>query len=240
MFYTPLISYACAKLEGIAGQAIAIPMVREASFILSGYKGVAIWFAPVPLTVYGRVTRQFRVMELTGTKIKSLVKTQLVTVPIIVIASLIFSQLFWKMAPVPSDAYPFADKMWDLRAKTLCLTISSTMEGGSLFFEALKFRWLAWGVGLGVGAFTILSIFGLPTLLVYGLVRGLGQGTPAAVVFELIGALLGRFYFRRKFGKMWMKYTPVLLAGYACGVGLVAMLGMSFAILNKMMAPLLF
>lgn len=240
VFYTPVISYACAKLEGIAGQAITIPMVREAAFILSGYKGVAIWFAPVPMSVYGTATRGFRVMELTGTKIKSLVKTQLVTVPIIVIASLIFSQLFWKMAPVPSDAYPFANTMWDLRAKTLCLTISSTMEGGSLFFEALKWNWLGLGMGMGVVVFIILSIFGLPTLLVYGVVRGLGQGTPAAMAFELIGALLGRFYFRRKFGDMWMKYTPVLLAGYACGMGLVAMVGMAFAILNKMMAPLLF
>lgn len=240
VFYTPVISYATAKLEGIAGQALTIPMVREATYILSGYKGVAIWFAPAPLPNYGIATTRFRVLELTGTKISGMVKTQLVTVPIIIIASLVFSQLLWKMAPVPSDAYPFANKMWDLQAKTQCLTISSTMEGGSLFFEAFKVKWLAWGLGSGVVVFIFLSSLGFPTLLVYGIVRGLGQGTPAAMTFELIGALLGRFYFRKKFGKMWMKFTPVLLAGYACGMGLVAMVGMAFAILNKMMAPLLF
>jgi len=240
VLYTPVISYASAKLEGLAGQAVAIPMIREATYILSGYQGVKIWFAPLPFPNYGPATRGFRIMELTGTKVKSLVKTQMITLPVIVVASLIFSQLLWRMAEVPSDAYPFANKMWDLQAKTACLMYSSTMEGGSLFFEAMKIKWLLCGLGSGVGLFIILSSLGLPTLLVYGVVRGLGQGTPAFVTFELIGALLGRFYFRRKFGKMWMKYTPVMLAGYACGMGLVAMVGMAFAILNKMMSPLLF
>lgn len=240
IFYTPIISYAAAKLEGIAGQTVALPYVREAAFILSGYRGVQIWFAPVPMPNYGPQAANFRVLELTGTKVKSVVKTQLVTIPIIIITSLLFSQLFWKMAEVPSDAYPFAQKMWDLQAKLSCLTMSSTMEGGSLFFEALKAKWLAWGVGFGVGLYAILAALGLPTLVLFGIVRGLCQGMPAGIPLEVIGALIGRFYFRRKFGDIWMKYVLVIGAGYACGMGLVAMVGMALAILNKMMAPLLF
>lgn len=240
VFYTPLISYAAAKLEGIAGQTVALPYIREATYILSGYRGIQIWFAPVPLPNYGPQAASFRVMELTGTKVKSVVKTQLITVPVIIIASLLFSQLFWKMAEVPSDAYPFAQKMWDLQAKLNCLTISATMEGGSLFFEALKLKWLIWGVSFGVGLYAILAALGWPTLILFGIVRGLSQGMPAGIPFEVVGALLGRYYFRRKFGEMWMKYVLVIGAGYACGMGLVAMVGMALAILNKMMAPLLF
>lgn len=238
--YTPLISYACAKVEGMAGQAVAIPLVREATYILSGYHGVKIWFAPAPLPNYGPAVVGFRVMDLTGTKIKSLVKTQLLTVPIIIIASLVFSQLLWKMAEIPSEAYPFAQKMWDLQAKTKCLTMSSTMEGGSLFFEAWRWKYCGIGLAFGTGVYMILALLGGPTLMVFGMLRGFGLGTPAYATFELLGAVLGRFYFRKKFGNMWMKYTPILLAGYACGMGLVAMVGMAFAILNKMMAPLLF
>ncbi len=238
--YTPLISYASAKLEGIAGQSVALPYIREAAFILSGYRGVQIWFAPVPMPNYGVQAVSFRVLELTGTKVKSIVKTQLVTVPVIIVASLLFSQLFWKMAEVPSDAYPFAQKMWDLQAKLNCLTFSSTMEGGSLFFEALKPEWLTWGVGFGVVLYAILAALGLPTLVLFGIVRGLCQGMPAGIPLEVIGALIGRFYFRKKFGDIWMKYVLVIGAGYACGMGLVAMVGMALAILNKMMAPLLF
>jgi hypothetical protein len=240
VIYTPLISYAAAKLEGIAGQSVSLPYIREAAYILSGYQGIQIWFAPVPLPNYGPQAQSFRVLELTGTKVKSVIKTQLVTVPIIIISSLLFSQLFWSMAEVPSDTYPFAQKMWDLNAKLSCLTMSSTMEGGSLFFEALKWKWVVSGASFGVLLYIILSALGLPTLILFGMVRGLSQGMCAGIPFEIIGALLGRYYFRRKFGDMWMKYVVVIWAGYACGMGLIAMVGMSLAILNKMMAPLIF
>jgi len=237
---TPLISYATAKLEGLCGQALSIPYIREATYILSGYKGVQIWFAPAPLPNYGMATVNFRVLELTGTKIISQVKTQLVTVPIVIVASIVFSQLLWRMAEVPSAAYPYAQKMWDLNAKTACLTFSSTMEGGSLFMEAMRLKYVGAGLVAGTLSYGFLTLLGLPTLLVFGMVRGLGQGTPSFVVLELAGALVGRYYFRRRFGKIWMKYTPVLLAGFACGMGLTGMVAVSFTILNKMMAPLLF
>jgi len=238
--YTPLLSYATAKLEGLCGQALSIPMVREATYILSGYQGVKIWFAPAPLHNYGSAVVSFRVMELTGTKIRTQILTQLVTLPMIVISMVIFSQLMWHMADVPSDAYPFAQKMWDLRVKTMCLTYSATMEGGSLFMESWRWSYFAWGLGLGSGIFAFLSVLGLPTMLVFGVVRGLGQGTPASMLFELIGALLGRYYFRKKFGDMWLRYAPVLLAGFSCGMGLIGMVAVSFTILTKMMAPLVY
>jgi len=238
--YTPLISYTTAKLEGICGQAVQIPMVKEATYILSGYRGVAIWFAPVPLRNLGLETVNFRILELTGTKIKSQIKTLIITVPIIIIATLVFSQLLWQMAPVPSEAYPFAQKMWDLQIKNVTLTYSSTMEGGSLFMEAWKWHYFGWGIGAGVVSYVVLSGFGFPTLLVFGVVRGLGQAYSGGFILEMSGALVGRFYFRRKFGKMWMKYTPVLLAGFSCGMGLIAMVAMAFTILSKMMAPLLY
>ena len=240
VFYTPVIAYACAKLEGMAGQTLAIPLVREATYILSGYRGVKIWFAPAPLPTYGNVTSHFRVLELTGTKIKSVIKTQILVIPIIIVASFLFSQLLWRMAEVPSAAYPFAQKMWDLQAKNTCLTYSSTMEGGSLFYQAWRTDYFLYGLLGGTGAFFIFAMFGLPSLMIFGLVRGFGHGTPAVVTFELIGALLGRYYFMRRFGDMWRKYAPILLAGYACGMGLVAMVGMSFAIVKRMMDPLIF
>ncbi len=238
--FTPLISYATAKLEGLVGQALSIPFVREATYIFSGYRGVAIWFAPAPLPNYGGATVGFRILELTGTRVGSTVKTLLVTVPIVVITSLIFSNLLWGMAPVPSDAYPFAQKMWDLQAKNASLTYSATLEGGSLFMEAWKWNYFGAGVGLGTVTYVVLASFGLPTLLVFGAVYGLGQGTPGALPFTLAGALLGRFYFRKRYGDMWMKYTPVMLAGYSCGMGLVAMVAVGFTILSKMMAPLVY
>ncbi|HCN09056.1 MAG TPA: peptide transporter [Lentisphaeria bacterium] len=238
--YTPITAYATAKIEGLVGQAISIPMVKEATFILSGYRGVEIWFTPAPLHDYGRATVEFRILELTGTRVMSQIKTQLVTIPIVIVSTVIFSQLMWQMAPVPSEAYPFAQKMWDLQAKSQCLMYSATVEGGSLFMEAWKWDYFFVGMGSGVAAFVFLAALGLPTLLVFGVVRGLGQGTPAAILLELLGAMLGRYYFRRKFGDMWLKFAPVLLAGFSCGMGLMAMLAVSFTIIKKMVNPLIF
>lgn len=239
--YTPLISYATAKLEGLCGQAVTIPMVREATYILSGYRGIKIWFAPAPLPNYGFATVEFRILELTGTKIKSQIKTQLVTLPIIVISSLVFSQVLWSMAPIPSAAYPFADKMWELNAKNQCLMLSSTMEGGSVFMEAWNTNYFLSGIGGGLIFYIVLSFFGLPTLLVFGMVRGLGESSPGAIIFQCIGALVGHLYLRKKFGAdMWLKYAPVVLAGYGCGMGLIGMVSVSFTILTKMMSPLMY
>lgn len=238
--YTPLISYAAAKMEGLCGMGVNIPFIREATYILSGYHGVKIWFAPAPLPNYGSATSSFRILELTGTKIKSQIKTQMVTLPIIIVSSLIFSNVLWQMAPVPSDAYPFAQKMWELGAKNACLTYSSTMEGGSLFMEAWRWKYFGMGVASGATLFTALSIFGMPTLLFFGLVRGLGEAYPGILILQFFGALVGRFYLRRKFGDMWLKYAPVLLAGFSCGMGLVAMISVAFTILTKMMSPLIF
>jgi hypothetical protein len=238
--YIPMISYATAKLEGLCGQAVSIPLIKEATFILSGYRGTRIWFAPVPVPNYGIQTVEFRVLELTGTRIAGQIKTQLVVLPIVLVSGIVFSQMLWQMAPVPSEAYPFANTMWDLQAKSLCLTMSSTMEGGSLFLEAWKWPYFAWGLGAGVGLFTLLSSLGLPTLLVFGMVRGLGESHPGAIIFQALGALVGRVYLRRRFGEMWLRYAPVLLAGFSCGTGLVAMVSIAFSMLTKMMAPLMF
>ncbi|NQT93298.1 MAG: peptide transporter, partial [Lentisphaerae bacterium] len=240
VFYVPLISYATAKLEGICGQAMSLPMIREATFILSGYQGVAIWFAPAPVPNYGMHVREFRILELTGTKIKGQIKAQIVTIPIVLISSLVFSTLLWQMAPVPSAAYPFADKMWDLQAKMMALTFTSTMEGGSLFMESWNWSNFGWGMGSGVVLYAVLSQFGLPTMLVFGMVRGLAESHPGAVLFQGVGALVGRFYLKKRFGSMWLKYAPVLLAGFSCGMGLMALISVGFSMLTRMMSPLIF
>jgi hypothetical protein len=51
---------------------------------------------------------------------------------------------------------------------------------------------------------------------------------------QLVGGLLGRYYFARRFGIAdWRRYSPVLLAGFSCGMGLVATLGIGFTFLAK-------
>jgi hypothetical protein len=81
-------------------------------------------------------------------------------------------------------------------------------------------------------------LLGLPILLIYGVVRGLGQSTPHGLILEVAGALLGRFYFLRRYGAQWRQYAPVLLAGFSCGMGLTGMFAMGFALILKSLSRL--
>jgi hypothetical protein len=240
--YTPFISYISARMEGIAGQFVNLPMVREASFIAGakffGYQGIEIWYAPIPIHNYGKATVDFREIELTGTSIRGIIKAELVVFPVVMIASLLFSQFIWRLAPIPSSSYPYALKLWHLQALNTLLMQTSTLEGNSLFYQALNGIYVLAGLGLGVITYFILSLFGLPTLLVYGIVRGLGQHAPHGMILELIGAFLGRYYFLKRYGKMWRQYAPVLLAGFSCGMGLTGMFAMGFALILKSLGRL--
>ena len=238
--YTPIISYTTAKLEGICGRAVNIPYIRELTIILSGHRGVDIWFAPMPIQNLGVATVGFRTLELCGTKIKSQIKTMILTTPIVVIASLVAAQLMWQMAEVPSDAYAYTQKMWPLHLRKQLLTFSATMEGGSVFMEALRLEYVLWGLGAGSGVYVLLSALGMPVMLVYGAVWGMIQASPGALVWQMCGAFVGRFYFKRKFKEMWLKYMAIILAGFGCGMGLVSMVALSVTIITKMLTPLAF
>jgi len=157
---------------------------------------------------------------------------------VVMIASLLFSQFIWRLAPIPSSAYPFAQELWHLQALNSLLMQTSTLEGNSLFFQALNWIYVGAGTALGIVIYFILTLFGLPVMLVYGLVRGLGQSTPHGLLLEVIGALLGRYFFRRRFGAMWGQYSPVLLAGFSCGMGLMGMFAMGLTLILKSLARL--
>ena len=240
--YTPLVSYITARMEGIAGQFVRLPLVREASFIAGakffGYQGIEIWYAPIPIHNYGKATVQFREIELTGTSIRGIIKSEIVVFPVVMIASLLFSQFIWRLAPIPSSSYPYAQELWHLQALNTLLMQTSTLEGNSLFFQALKGSYVLSGLGFGLVTYALLNLFGLPVMLIYGVVRGLGQSTPHGLLLEVVGAFLGRFFFLKRYGAMWRQYAPVLLAGFSCGMGLTGMCAMGFTLILKSLGRL--
>ncbi len=235
--YTPIISYITARMEGIAGQFVSLPLVREASFIAGakyfGYQGIEIWYAPIPVHNYVEATVNFRQIELTGTSLRGIIKAEFIVFPVVMVASLLFSQFIWRLAPIPSASYPYAQELWHLQALNTLLMQSSTLEGNSLFYQALSGTTVASGIGFGLVTYAVLTLFGLPVLLVYGIVRGLGQSTPHGLILEVIGALLGRFFFLKRYGKQWRQYAPVLLAGFSCGMGLTGMFAMGLTLILK-------
>jgi len=236
LFFVPLLSYVSARMIGLTGRGVTIPFVNEATLLLSGIRGLAVWFAPLggmTHTHEGGITG-FRVMELTGTRFRSMVWARLTAVPIILLFSLLASQMIWRMGEVPSEAFPFARKMWQLNAQNSAILWSSTMGGESLFRNAWNPTYLLTGLGSGLGLAALLMGFQLPVNLFYGLIAGLGSALPHSALPILSGAVIARFVLWRRFGRdQWLRMAPVLVAGFTCGLGLAGMLCFAVVLIQK-------
>jgi hypothetical protein len=233
-FYNPFISYVSARLLGLSGQSVDIPYIKETAFLLSGTKGISIWLAPVPVENFSQQTQAFRVNELTGVRFWSLIKTDLVALPILFFLSLVFWGFIWHSDAIPSEVFPAAQINWELQSKNQVLIYSSTFVApgddpaaksirDTEFMKAIHPPVIATGFLGIVSLYAVLSLIGLPVMLVYGMMRGYGQ-FPHVLVLEVVGALLGRLYFQKRFGtRRFLRLAPVLLAGYFTGVGLIGM-----------------
>ena len=240
--YTPFVTYVSTRMEGIVGQQMPIPFVREATFILSGYKGAAIWFAPIPMYDASRQAMLFRTTELTGTKFTSLIKSELLIFPIMAIGAITFSQFIWSIGNVPSEMFPYANQFWELNAFSQGLMFSATLPGDVVtpFHDAFRPEFIMAGLALALAVFTSLNHFGLPVFLMFGVVRGLDQSTPQAIIPMFIGALIGRYVFRKRFGDKWPQYRIVTAAGFSAGVGLITMLCLGTVFVAKSVIKLPF
>jgi len=188
---------------------------------------------PLPRHKYGAMTVFYRQSELTGTRFGSIWKAEILLTPLVIVSGLLFAHLIWQLGDIPGPQYMFAQEMWDLYAENQSLIFSSTLGGYNQFEEALNFNYIGVGLGIGSVTFALMSFFGLPTFLVYGVVRGLGQSLPHGIILEFIGALIGRYYFQKRMGLTWRQYIPVIAAGFACGMGLVGTLGVGIMFLVK-------
>lgn len=241
---TPFLSYTSARMYGITGVAtgVSFPLVREASFIMSGYRGAAIWFSPIPYFDVGGMTQSFKQLELTRTKFTSWYKAEFTALIIMLFCSFLFWSIIWHLSPIPSSTYPYVQKMWPLNAITKSLWISSTLgeSGTSYIIKAIKpmyfFSFAAGGIFLNM----FLGLLKMPAAFFYGLIGGVPMW-PHYTIPLFIGAMLGRFYFARKFGiDTWRRYTPIILAGYSCGVGLIGMVSIAVALIAKTIYQIVF
>jgi hypothetical protein len=124
--YAPLMSFVSARLDGLVGRNIAIPHLHEATVFLTGYRGVEIWFVPLAGSDFGGNAEIFRVIELTGMNFRSLLKAELIMVPIVLGASLLYWSFLWRLAPIPSDAYPYVQTFWPAQAFASAVKYSAT------------------------------------------------------------------------------------------------------------------
>ena len=105
--------------------------------------------------------------------------------------------------------------------------------------EAIKFRYVFNSSIIGFALYGVMLLFKAPVALFYGIVSGT-HVLPHMASSMFLGALLGRFYFAKKIGPNWRKYTPIILAGYSCGMGLVGMVSIAVALIAKTIFQIVF
>ena len=231
--WTPLHSYISARLIGLTGRGLHTPFLKETAFILSGYRGVDIWFAPIPLRDYGHVAMRFRELELTRTKFTSLIKAECLMFPIIFVSSFIFWWFFWHLNQIPSSSFPFAARLWPVAARQAYLIFTANSSESPLLLQALNPKTIAGACGLGLLLYCGFGLFGIPVIFFYGLIGGVGAPLHSGLSM-LVGALAGRYYFRRRFGaERWRRYVPVVVAGFSCGMGLAGMTAVSMSLIMQ-------
>ncbi|MCW5934641.1 MAG: peptide transporter [Fimbriimonadia bacterium] len=243
LLWSPLNSYISARMVGLSGQTVGFPYLKEIAIISSRYPHVDIWYAPLPLYDHGGSAQRFREVELTGTKFTSIVKAELVMLPVIFIASFVFWAFFWKASQIPSSLFPFAQRFWPYHAQIDAVWKQLNRPGSEAqqwLLDAMNVPRIAAGFVGGLGCYWLFGVLKLPILFFYGFAGGVGQ-LPHFTLPKLLGAWLGKRYFAKRFGEdNWIRYAPVLLAGYFCGTGLIGMLAIALALIAKSVSSLPF
>lgn len=231
--WTPLISYISARMIGLTGNGIGIPYMREGSFILSRYRGTDIWFAPIPLNDMSWGAPFFKQFELTRTKFTSIIKAELLTLPINIAFSFVFWAFLWHLVQIPSYTFPFVNTRWPFDALSQSLFMTATMEGRQWLIESFRLSYTIGGAAVAFGAYALISGMGWPIFIFYGMVAGV-NAMPGPQLLMLTGALLGRYYFAKQWGReQWFRYAPVLGAGFAAGAGLIGMLSVGITMVSR-------
>lgn len=234
LIWTPLNSYVTARMIALTGQSTDVPFVNQSVVLASHYSKPDIWFAPLPLNNYGSQAQSFRQLELTGTKITSLIKLEAFMLPIILITSFAYWAFLWKTNDIPSAQFPYVQKFWPQAAVTQSVWSQINAHGGTAWAtQAIKPKLIEMGGVIGLGLYAIMMVFKAPLLFFYGFIGGIGT-MPHFTIPTFLGGVLGKFYFSKKIGKeKWQLYTPVLLAGFSCGVGLLSMAVIALALIAK-------
>ncbi len=232
--WSPLNSYVSARMHGMAGRGVSLPYLREATVVASGYNRPDIWYAPMPLMDHGWAAQRFREVELTETKFTSILKAELFLFPLLLAASFGFWAFFWHSTALPSSQFPYAQKFWPNEAALQAVMQQLNVAPGerqNWVLSAIKPTHIAGGAIGGLAVAGICALFKAPLLFFYGLAGGVGL-MPAFTVPQLLGGWLGKRYFARRYGQeTWGQYAPIVLAGFSCGVGLIAMGAIAVALI---------
>ncbi|MEM4430337.1 MAG: hypothetical protein QXM08_04175 [Thermofilaceae archaeon] len=219
-----LIGVASTAAIGETGFSISLPYLWHTIVYFSDYRDYPGWVIMPVLagTQSPGLTNMMSAAYLTQTKPMDLVKAIVVAFIVTQVLGVLSLDLFWRIAPIPSSAYPFTLFDWARIAigDSLLVTRSIRIDPLVLLTSA--------GAGAGVVALLeALRLYAGVPISGPGFVVGVMTLTPyAASVF--LSSALSNLVLSKVFGReRWMEMRSVVAAGMMAGYGII--IGLSIA-----------
>jgi len=232
-FFVSIILSSSVGEVGIAPAAV-ISSLNQAWYPLvysTPYEGYAGFSFTPPLTGVrsGVFSRSVKAAYMVGAKPIDLIKIWIIGGVLAQIIGLVMLDFMWRIAPIPSSAYPYS----------IFAVISQTYTDAIVATRQLNFSLET----LLIPIFIVLPIMFVGDLLAsrkgvffsaLGFLMGL-YATPYNALAFFIGSAVGRFIMPRFFGgrEGWYRSRGYLVAGYLSGEGLIMMLATCITMIYK-------
>jgi hypothetical protein len=216
-----------SRAVGELGFFPALPWPWQAIVYFTPYKGYAgwVWSPYISTGVQGSMCQAVKVAYLTRTKPSDYFKVYVLGQALNAVVGLLAMDMLWRLAPIPSSAYPNSLVFWPMFATNdaLFATRQITLDPKVIGVSALaSFALMA--------ASPLLAKVGLPSAV--PLLSGLFIIPPYALAV-LVGSAIGHLVGRRMLGERWSSLRPMIAAGLLAGVGIFVGVGIALLLVAR-------
>lgn len=221
-----------ARIYGELGLSFSSDFIYnmwKAAIYFSPYNGYAGWiFTPA---IAGFSTPYFanstKVAYATGTRPMDYFKAVIISFILVTTFGLIFTDFFWRIAPIPSYLFPYVYGIWPNYA------ISDSLFATRQILIKPDQILMGMGISIGVSLISIpLNRLGIPFNPV-GLVGGM-YSTPPYTIMVFLMSLVSKYLMTRILGaEKWLSIRGVVLAGFAAGIGIVVAMGTTITLVSR-------
>ncbi|MEM1515626.1 MAG: hypothetical protein QXL85_07070 [Candidatus Bathyarchaeia archaeon] len=200
--------------------------IKEGILLSLPYQGLDAWAAPLAISQGGASwCAAFKLCQLTGTKPASFIKAWFLTVLISFITSMLYMQMFWSLAPIPSSSYPYLSFQWPITLLFWNLWVTKSI----VIFQPMI---ILFSFFVGAIMDIIPEIIRIPFSPI-GFIVGASTPVPSNIS-SFVGAIVGHYFIRKRLGEEWWKdYRYVVLAGVFLGEALVVGIAATIMLMSK-------
>ncbi|MEM2027231.1 MAG: hypothetical protein QXW55_01525 [Candidatus Bathyarchaeia archaeon] len=227
--YSFFFSLVAVQAIGVIGQYPAIPWPWMLMTYFTPYEGYAgFTFSPyISLGGPAGLVQATKTAYLTKTKPLDYYKAYILAWVLALICGLIFMDFFWRLAPIPSNVYPYTIVYWPSYAISDAMYITRQIK--------INPTTILSGVGVSVAIGVIEYLFrkvGVPFSGI-SFITGAFILPPFAIMMS-VGSLISRYVIPRFIGKeRWDVIRNIFVAGYFAGTGISVGFGFALTLISR-------